>query len=350
MPYAPDDGVVIEATVVEKPTFTVSFITEYGTAPESQTVFEDEKAQKPDFTHQQPAYEFKGWKTEKGELYDFDSPVSADITLTAFWQKAPLKISPSLTDADKLISFPKDWKLFCKNQETYAELSYSITGGGKPTSCHITIETIEGSHEYPANNGKVTITTLPSFPGEYACSAVFTGDEELTTPSDTIRFTLDITAAHGLILKLYKNVIFVNNSSKKFETYQWYRYGEETDEKLNNGARQYFTEPTLKGSYWALLNGKIHACPMDNPVSVKEAEVSVKTYPNPAIEGEQFSIVIVNFDPAAEYTMIISNSNGNIVKKLTVTDSQTTLSLPRGIYTGALMTSGEKQSFKLIVR
>lgn len=350
MPSAPD-GVKIEATVVEKPKFTVSFVTEYGTAPAQQIVIEDGKVQIPDFTNQQPAYEFKGWKTSDGELYNFDTPVTSSFTLTADWQKAPFKINPTLSEADKHISFPKDWKQFCKKQETYAELSYSITGGGEPTSCHITIESIEGSREYPANNGKVKITTLPSFPGEYACTAVFTGDEESTTPSDTIKFTLEITAARGLILQLYKNVIFVNNSSEKFETYQWYRYGEETDEKLKNGERQYFTEPTLKGSYWALLNGKIHACYMeDQPVIVKQAEVSISTYPNPAVEGEQFTIEINNFDPDTEYSMIISNSNGNIIKQLTVTKQQTTLSLPRGFYTGALMWSGNKQSFKIIVR
>ena len=350
MPYAPD-GVKIEATVVEKPKFTVSFVTEYGTAPAQQTVIEDGKVQIPDVTLQQPAYEFKGWKTSDGELYNFDTPVTSSFTLTADWQKAPLKITPSLSDADNYISFPKDWKNFCKKQETEAELSYIIENGGEPSLCNITIETIEGSQEYPAKDGKVNITKLPSFPGEYACTAVFTGDEESTTPSDTIKFTLEITAARGLILQLYKNVIFVNNSSEKFETYQWYRYGEETDEKLKNGERQYFTEPTLKGSYWALLNGKIHACYMeDQPVIVKQAEVSISTYPNPAVEGEQFTIEINNFDPDTEYSLIISNSNGNIIKQLTVTKQQTTLSLPRGFYTGALMWSGNKQSFKIIVR
>lgn len=348
MPSAP---VEITATVGKKAEYTVSFKTDFGTAPMTQTVKEEERATEPDFNHTQPGYEFKGWKTEKGDLFDFSQTITENITLYAIWQIAPLKITPTLSETDKYISFPKDWKQFCKKQETYAELSYRITGGGEPDSCYITIESIEGTHQYHANNGKVEITTLPSFPGEYACTAVFTGDEESTIPSDTIKFTLEITAARGLILQLYKNVIFVNNSSEKFETYQWYRYGEETDEKLKNGERQYFTEPTLKGSYWALLNGKIHACYMeDQPVIVKHAEVSISTYPNPAVEGEQFTIEINNFDPDTEYSMIISNSNGNIIKKLTVTKQQTTLSLPRGFYTGALMSSGNKQSFKIIVR
>ena len=350
MPYVREGKVEIAATLVERAKYTVSFETEYGTAPETQTVNEEEQAQEPEFTHTQPGWEFKGWKTEKGDLFDFSQTITENITLYAIWQIAPLKITPTLSETDKYISFPKDWKLFCKKQETYAQLSYSITNGGNPTACNIIIETIEGSHQYPANNGIVQISTLPQFPGVYACSAVFVGDEDFTLPSDTIDFTLEITAVQGLILQLYKNVIFVNNRSEMFNTYQWYRYGDETDEKLPNGERQYFTEPTLKGSYWALLNGKIHACPMENPISVKNEKVSIKPYPNPAIEGEPFAIEIINFDPDTKYSMIISNSNGNIVKQLDVDSSQITLTLPRGIYTGALISSGEKQSFKLIVK
>lgn len=287
-------------------------------------------------------FSFSGWSEHSENMPD------EDIIITGKWQKAPHKIAPALSN----ISFPTDWKKFCKKQETEAILTYSLAeGSGLPTYCNIIIETIEGSQLYYAKDGAVHISELPQFPGEYTCSAVFVGDEESTTPSDTIKFTLEITAARGLILQLYKNVIFVNNSSEKFETYQWYRYGEETDEKLKNGERQYFTEPTLKGSYWALLNGKIHACYMeDQPVIVKQAEVSISTYPNPAVEGEQFTIEINNFDPDTEYSMIISNSNGNIIKQLTVTKQQTTLSLPRGFYTGALMWLGNKQSFKIIVR
>lgn len=308
---------------------------------------------------QMPGYSFKEWKytisTDKDNILTGDQIIiphnsvgNYDITIT--WNvESKIKIIPSITD---FISFPTDWKKFCKKQETEAILTYSLAeGSGEPKNCNIIIETIEGSQLYSVNDGEVHISQLPQFPGEYTCSAVFVGDELSTTPSDTIKFTLEITAARGLILQLYKNVIFVNNSSEKFETYQWYRYGEETDEKLKNGERQYFTEPTLKGSYWALLNGKIHACYMeDQPVIVKQAEVSISTYPNPAVEGEQFTIEINNFDPDTEYSLIISNSNGNIIKQLTVTKQQTTLSLPRGFYTGALMWSGNKQSFKIIVR
>ncbi len=266
-------------------------------------------------------------------------------------EKVQLQIKPSLSDNDKHISFPTDWKQFCKKEETEAILKYRLSdGSGVPTNCNIIIETIEGSVNYETQNGEVHISTLPTSLGKYNCSAVFVGDEESTTPSDTIKFTLEITAAHGLILQLYQNVIFVDNSSEKFETYQWYRYGEETDEKLNNGSRQYFTEPTLKGSYWALLNGNIYACPWTTPSTAKIAASIVKTYPNPAISGQPFRLEVSEFNPDTENRLVIFNSNGVIVAEMILESASVDLSLPQGIYSGAVISNGEKTSFKMMVR
>ena len=264
-------------------------------------------------------------------------------------EKVQLQIKPSLSDNDKHILFPTDWKQFCKKEETEAILKYSLSdGSGVPKNCNIIIETIEGSVNYETQNGEVHISTLPTSLGKYNCSAVFVGDEESTTPSDTIKFTLEITAAHGLILQLYQNVIFVDNSSKKFETYQWYRYGEENE--LNNGSRQYFTEPTLKGSYWALLNGNIYACPWTTPSTAKIAASTVKTYPNPAISGQPFRLEVSEFNPDTENRLVIFNSNGVIVAEMILESASVDLSLPQGIYSGAVISNGEKTSFKMMVR
>ena len=266
-------------------------------------------------------------------------------------EKVQLQIKPLLSDNDKHISFPTDWKKFCKKQETEAILTYRLAeGSGVPKNCNIIIETIEGSVNYETQNSEVHISTLPTPPGKYNCSAVFVGDEESTTPSDTIKFTLEITAARGLILQLYQNVIFVDNSSEKFETYQWYRYGEETDEKLKNGSRQYFTEPTLKGSYWALLNGNIYACPWTTPSTAKIAASTVKTYPNPAISGQPFRLEVSEFNPDTENRLVIFNSNGVIVAEMILESASVNLSLPQGIYSGAVISNGEKTSFKMMVR
>ena len=260
------------------------------------------------------------------------------------------KIKPSLSDNDKHISFPTDWKQFCKKEETEAILKYRLSdGSGVPKNCNIIIETIEGSLEYPANDGKVTITKLPTIPGEYACSAVFTGVEELTTPSDTIKFSINITAAKGLILQLYQNVIFINNASGKFHNYQWYRYN--NDEELKGHTLQYYTEPKLSGSYYAKLNnGTILACPWTQNETVKKALQSVNIYPNPAEKNKPFTIEINDFDPENIYNVIIYNNNGNIVKKMRISEQATNISMPEGSYTGAVISGKEKKSFKVIVK
>ncbi len=68
--------------------FTVTFTTDRGTAPTAQTVQSGSKATDPGA----PAYEgsdytFVEWQLNGAE-YDFDSPVTGNITLTAVWQAA----------------------------------------------------------------------------------------------------------------------------------------------------------------------------------------------------------------------------------------------------------------------
>ena len=265
-------------------------------------------------------------------------------------EKVQLQIKPSLSDNDKHILFPTDWKQFCKKEETEAILKYSLSdGSGVPKNCNIIIETIEGSVNYETQNGEVHISTLPTSLGKYNCSAVFVGDEESTTPSDTIKFTLEITAAKGLILQLYQNVIFINNASGKFHNYQWYRYN--NDEELKGHTLQYYTEPKLSGSYYAKLNnGTILACPWTQNETVKKALQSVNIYPNPAEKNKPFTIEINDFDPENIYNVIIYNNNGNIVKKMRISEQATNISLPEGSYTGAVISGKEKKSFKVIVK
>ena len=66
-------------------TFTVTFATKGGSAVSSQEVKEGENATRP----QDPTkdgYDFIGWYLND-VLYDFNSPVVADITLVAKWQQ-----------------------------------------------------------------------------------------------------------------------------------------------------------------------------------------------------------------------------------------------------------------------
>ena len=77
----------VEAPPVEK-TFTVTFDSTGGSAVASQTVKEGEKAAKP-ANPTRDGYTFEGWFADEAlkTAYDFNTPVTSDITLYADWDR-----------------------------------------------------------------------------------------------------------------------------------------------------------------------------------------------------------------------------------------------------------------------
>lgn len=69
----------------EAPKCTVTFDTVGGNTIESQNVTKNEMAMEPTVPTKD-GYEFKGWLLN-GEPYDFATPVTADMTLTAKWEE-----------------------------------------------------------------------------------------------------------------------------------------------------------------------------------------------------------------------------------------------------------------------
>ena len=170
------------------------------------------------------------------------------------------------------------------------------------------------------------------------------------TPKE-YHFTVEIAVARNVLLHLYNDVIFVDNHSGlygKNGSYHWYR----NDQEIPNANNQYLSAQNMSGKYKArmLTSGgvTVYSCPIDWVISKKSA-VPVKTYPNPAVSGEPFVMAILDFDPETSYTILISNSNGVIVKEIPDATEYTTLTLPRGVYSGALISGGTKRGFKLIV-
>ena len=77
---------LVKVTVGEPATtYTVTFTTAHGTAPEAQTVEDGAKATEP-AAPSEAGWVFKGW-TLNGSAYDFNTAVSADITLVASWKQ-----------------------------------------------------------------------------------------------------------------------------------------------------------------------------------------------------------------------------------------------------------------------
>ena len=65
--------------------FTVTFDSDGGTAVAAVTVKKGEKVSKPaDPT--KTGYTFKGWKNAEGKNFNFDAPITADVTVKAAWE------------------------------------------------------------------------------------------------------------------------------------------------------------------------------------------------------------------------------------------------------------------------
>jgi uncharacterized repeat protein (TIGR02543 family) len=94
---------VLNATWV-KPVYTatVTFVTDFGKAPEAQTVTIGEKAVKPAAPTAE-GQNFLGWFADGSETaFDFDTEIAGDITLTAHWDEigsAKFTYNLSLTDS-----------------------------------------------------------------------------------------------------------------------------------------------------------------------------------------------------------------------------------------------------------
>ena len=94
----PASEVSLKATYKTK-TCTVSFSTDGGSAVDDQALDYGSKVSKPaDPTKE--GYTFNGWMLD-GSAYDFDTPVTSDISLKASWQKAKSdETTPDSGDAD----------------------------------------------------------------------------------------------------------------------------------------------------------------------------------------------------------------------------------------------------------
>ena len=99
----PEYDVTVTATFTQA-FCTVTFDTDGGSLVAAQTVNYGEKAVKPDDPTRE-GYTFGGWQLD-GADYDFDTPVTADITLVAVWEEMPTVIikgiSGSFNDRIKL--------------------------------------------------------------------------------------------------------------------------------------------------------------------------------------------------------------------------------------------------------
>ncbi|MBR2888310.1 MAG: T9SS type A sorting domain-containing protein, partial [Bacteroidales bacterium] len=168
--------------------------------------------------------------------------------------------------------------------------------------------------------------------------------------SDAYPVAITANIPKNAALQIYSDVLLVDNHDNNYSAYQWYKDGN----AISGATLQFYSEPSFSGRYTVKITDKdgkeFMSCPIKTGVSVKNTKSSVKVYPNPATSGEQFTLEIEEYDPAKDYTIMIFTANGTLVKKLTGLEKINTTTLPMGIYSGSLISNGEKSGFKVIVK
>lgn len=187
-------------------------------------------------------------------------------------------------------------------------------------------------------------------PGQYEGKIDFFADEKGTRRQNEkpYEFTLTVYLPKNIIKQLYHNVIFVDNHDTLFTAYQWYK----NDQPLKGETKQYITErPELTGIYSVEVttqNGiKLHSCSTKSFATTKLSP-TVTPYPNPAKAGIPFTLKLMGGIPQNASIMIFNNAGAQVMRIDNVNE-YTTITLPRGFYSGALIYDGQKSGFKIIV-
>ena len=270
-----------------------------------------------------------------------------DLTVKAQWRDDRETIA---VDFNGTTSFPTDADKFCNGNETSISLPFTITKG-QPSEYIVTFENgtvVNGKVD--ANNNVLIEIPNDLESGVYKGSVVFNGDPELYKESEAYPVAITANIPKNAALQIYSDVLLVDNHDNNYSAYQWYKDGN----AISGATLQFYSEPSFSGRYTVKITDKdgkkFMSCPIKTGVSVKNTKSSVKVYPNPATSGEQFTLEIEEYDPAKDYTIMIFTANGTLVKKLTGLEKINTTTLPMGIYSGSLISNGEKSGFKVIVK
>ena len=191
--------------------------------------------------------------------------------------------------------------------------------------------------------------------GEFSIS--FKLDEKSNTESVTKTLTVKVKGSSDLIIKLFDDLIAIDNHEDLYTAFQWYKDGK----PIENATQQYWQTPDnepIKGVYSAVVTttdgNTLEICSAYFKDLSKSLRRSVNVYPNPARANEQITLELLHYDENEydECTIKIVNNAGSVVKTITNCDRINTVALPVGTYTGYVIRNGaqDKVSFKIIVK
>lgn len=166
--------------------------------------------------------------------------------------------------------------------------------------------------------------------GTYWFDIFLTNEAEVST--DTVRVSFTVNYPNSYITAIFEDVISIVNTDEMFNTYQWYRNGEE----LSGATKPYYQElGGLNGSYYVELDRGTatqgHTCPLFFTPSAEGIKTLTVT-PNPIQSSASLSLT--GFDNNT-HILNIYNAFGQRVLSLTFegTDYSIDLSaIPQGVY------------------
>lgn len=349
----------IAAQIIEDKTITViwkahpykiTYNLDGGYLPNGKSNPETYTIESETFTLENPqktGYTFGGWTFDNttSKEVSIEKGTTGDKSFTAKWA---VKIVATLSES---ASFPQDEIKYCKKEETSVLMDYTIESGN-PTNYKVTLNDVETTLAIDNQQSIAIPITDDIKSGEYVASVVFLGDGVNTIDSDPYSITITATIPlRNAAVQLYTDMLIVDNHEGIYNAYQWYRNGE----ALSGATLQYYTEPKFdyNSLYTVKLSGdgkEMMSCPVEWLSTAKALKPSIKVYPNPAKQNENFTLEILDFDEDQNYDIVIFTANGTMVKKISNVEQKTSVTLPSGVYSGSLINGGEKKGFKLIVK
>jgi predicted outer membrane repeat protein len=189
-------------------------------------------------------------------------------------------------------------------------------------------------------------------PGLATITAIQTGDLNYL-PAANVQLDLTSRLPAHLIKKHWEDVLFFDNSSKQYTSWQWYK----NDQPVSNATGQYFYESgKLNGDYYAaastITGTVLPTCPVT--VTPVAATNPVTVVPNPVRTGQQVTVKI-SFSQAelAGASISLLNVQGSEVGVIQNITPSTTITMPAfaGIYVVKLrLSSGATYSTNVLVK
>jgi len=240
-------------------------------------------------------------------------------------------------------------------------LFYNVVAGG-PTQYKITYETAAlavgiQNVSYTAlatanSDGTITITVpAGTKPGKYKGTLQMRNDSGAESTAYDFVMTVNIPTEY--IVVKYKRVLVLDNNTRMFASYQWYKDGV----AIEGATKQFYRDPKgLIGTYTVqaiTTDGEtLYSFPKELNLPINQ---KVTAYPSMVKADQTFTVEISDEDTdqnLAGAELSVYSERGVLVYKTTHVEKINTikLSTTQGVYTGRVrMTDGDAYQFKVVV-